>query len=250
MISAIVNTCNEEKYLERCLEHLKWADEIVIVDMYSTDKSIEIARKYTDKIYFHERTLSVLYARNFSLSKAQGNWLLVVDPDEVIPQGLANKFIEIANSNPDFVAAAFPLRMVCFGKEFNYVYPLEWKIRFFKKGYVSFPRRVHAHPKVSGDIYFLPKEEKYIANHYVAENIFRFVEKMNRYTSDEAKHMYEDDGIKYSILYLIKKPLAEFKNRFFIRRGYKDGIEGFIFSVLMATYRFLTYAKLREISKK
>lgn len=249
MISVIVNTCNEEEYLNRCLLHLKWADEIVIVDMYSTDRSVEIARKYTDKVYFHEKAISVLYARNFSLSKASGDWILIVDPDEIVPKSLADKLIEIAGSNPDFSAVQIPFQLVCFGKRFKYAYPVDWKPRFFKKGCVDFPARVHAHPVVSGKTYLLPKEESYLCQHYVAENIFRLIEKFNRYTTDEAEHMYKDDGIRFKLIDLIRKPLAEFYNRFFARKGYKDGREGFIFCGLMAVYRFLTYAKIWEISK-
>ncbi len=250
MISVIVNTCNEEKYLERCLESLKWADEIVIIDMHSTDRSVEIAKKYTDKIFFHEKTISVLYARDFSLTKAQGDWILIMDPDEVIPAALADKLKEIANTNPEYVAVALPAAMVCFGKRLKYVFPVQSKVRFFKKGFVSFPHKVHAHPVVKGDTYFLPEDDRYIFMHYVADNASRLVEKMNRYTTDEAKHMYKDDGIRFSLWNLLKKPIAEFYYRFFKGKGYKDGRVGFLFSVYMSIYRFKTYAKLWKIGKK
>jgi len=249
MISVIVNTYNEEKYLDRCLSHLTWADEIVVVDMYSSDKSVEIARKYTDKIFYHERTISVLYARNFSLSKASGDWVLIVDPDEVMPQSLGERLRELSLSKPDFKAVAIPFQTICFGKELKHTYPLIWKSRFLKKDSVDFPKRVHSDPVINGTTYHLPAESRYITKHYVAEDVYRFVEKMNRYTSDEAMHLYKDNGARSSIILMLRKPIAEFINYYFKRKGYKDGIEGFIFSVLMAVYRFLIYIKLWELDK-
>lgn len=249
MISAIVNTCNEERYIKRCLEHLRWADEIVIVDMYSTDRSVEIAREFTDKIYFHEKTISVLYARNFSLTKANGDWILVVDPDEVVPQSLAESLRNISASNPEFSAVALPMRMHFLGKRLNYAYPVIQKIRFFKKGTVSFPARVHSQPVVTGGIYILPDEERYMAEHYVADNLGRIIEKTLRYTSDEAYHKCKD-GIRVSGFDVIKKPFAEAYHIIFSRKGYKDGLLGFVFAMYMFFYRFRLYEKLWILARK
>ncbi len=246
MISAIVNTCNEERYLERCLSHLTWADEIVIVDMHSTDSSVEIARKFTDKIFFHERAISVLYARDFSLGKARGDWLVIVDPDEVFPQALAGKISELINSHPDFSAIAIPSRTKCFGKILKYVYPLEHKLRCFKKGCVSFPARVHAKPVVKGPIHYLPADEELCLINQESDTVAEALAKINRYTTDEAFHMFHDDKVRFKRSALFLKPLAEFKNRYFLRQGYRDGIEGFIYSFIMATYYFLIYAKIWE----
>lgn len=250
MISAVVNTCNEESYIGRCLEHLKWVDEIIIVDMHSRDKTVEICRQYTDKIYFHEKTISVLYARNFALSKATGDWILVVDPDEIIPESLTEKINEIINSSQDLTAIAFPFKTIFWGKWLKYSYPIQWHTRCFKKGYVSYPPRVHSQPIVEGKIYSFPPEDDFFIIHYVFDETSRFIEKMNRYTTDESNHMYDDDGIRFRTIDLIKKPLAEFINRYFRRKGYRDGIEGFIFSVLMSFYRFTTYVKLWEKDRK
>ncbi len=251
MISAVVNTCNEEKYIERCLGHLKWVDEIVVVDMYSTDKSVEIARQYTDKIYFHPRVPSVELARNFALQKASGDWILIVDPDEVIPEGLAREILRLINSNPDFVAISFPCKNIYFGRWLKHAYPIVWQTRCFKRGRVCYPSRVHSRPQIiGGNVYTLANDEKYQIIHYDSDTISRFIEKMNRYTSTEAYHMHHDDEIKFRILFLIKKPIAEFKNRFFLCKGYKDEIEGFLFCALMAFYRFVAWAKLWEMEKK
>ncbi len=248
MISAVVNTCNEEKYIGRCLEHLKWVDEIVIIDMYSTDKSVEIARQYTDKIYFHPRTLSAQPARNFALQKASGDWILIVDPDEVIPESLAQEILRRINLNPDFSALAFPRKDIVWDRYLKHVYPLQWQTRLFRKGCVFFSEYVHARPEVKGKVVNLPQEESFRLIHYNFERISQFLEKTNRYTTGEAEDL-DKKGIKFSGLDLFKKPLAEFYCRYFLRKGYKDGMEGFLLCALMALYRFLTWAKLWEMKK-
>jgi len=252
VISAVVNTCNEEKYIKKCLEHLRWVDEIVIIDMYSTDNTVEICQRYTDKIYFHKREVSVLYARNFGVSKAAGEWILVIDPDEIVPETLAQKILELVNSDwgNKYVACAFPFKTIIFNKWLKYAYPIEWHPRLFKHGYVSYPARVHSQPIVYGRVYSLPAKDEFCIIHNVCETIDRFIGKMNRYTTDEAYHMYKDDKVKFSIYDLFRKPISEFIHRYFLRRGYKDGIEGFIFSSLMSLYRLCTYLKLWEMSIK
>ena len=139
--------------------------------------------------------------------------------------------------------------MYFLGKPLKYVYPVDHKTRFFKKGCVDFPRHVHAHPVVTGHVLTLPMEERFMVRHYVADSISRLLEKFDRYTTDEARHMHEDKKTGFKKWYLIEKPVAEFKNRFLLK-GYRDGMEGFIFSVLMAFYRFLTYSKLWELERK
>ena len=249
-ISAVVNTCNEEKYIGQCLGHLKWADEIVICDMYSTDKTVEICREFTDRIYFHERTISAMYARNFLISKADRDWILIVDPDEIIPESLSKKIIELTNSNSGFSAFSFPRKTICFGKWVKHTFPVDWQTRLFKKGSASQPARVHSQPIIKGKIHYLPKEEEFFIIHFAYDTIFQSIQKMNRFTAAEVTHMHKDDGVKFRTFDLVKKPLAEFKNRYFVRQGYKDGMHGFLLSILMGVYRFLTYAKLWQLEKR
>src|SRR3989344_3049492 len=103
-ISAVINTWNEEKNLAECLDTLDFADEIIVVDMASTDDTKKIAKQYTDKVYDHPYVGYVEPARNFALSKASGNWALIVDAGERITTTLAGKLVDIANNDEaDFV---------------------------------------------------------------------------------------------------------------------------------------------------
>ena len=98
-ISVLINTFNEEKNIENCLKAVKWADEIIIVDMYSDDKTVEIASKYTDKIFYFKRMRYADPARQFALKNASYDWILVVDADELVPLKLKNKILEISIKN-------------------------------------------------------------------------------------------------------------------------------------------------------
>lgn len=98
-ISVLINTYNEERNIRNCLESVKWADEIVIVDMYSEDKTTTIAREYTDKIYFFERMGYVEPARQFVLEKASNDWILLLDADEMVPKKLRDKLLDIAKND-------------------------------------------------------------------------------------------------------------------------------------------------------
>ncbi|MCD6364169.1 MAG: glycosyltransferase family 2 protein [Synergistetes bacterium] len=114
-ISAIVHTFNEEHNIRNCLESVKWADEIVIIDMYSEDKTVEIAREYTDKIYFFERKGYADPARQFGIDQASCKWILIVDADEMIPKRLSQRLKEIAEKDEADVVY-IPRRNFLFGK--------------------------------------------------------------------------------------------------------------------------------------
>ena len=103
-ISAVVNTRNEEKNLDACLKSLNFVDEIVVVDMESEDKTKQIAKKYTNKVFNYDNVGYVEPARNFAINKAKGDWILIVDADERVPRSLAVKLMEIAETLLDTVA--------------------------------------------------------------------------------------------------------------------------------------------------
>ncbi|MCM8787822.1 MAG: glycosyltransferase family 2 protein [Candidatus Omnitrophica bacterium] len=248
-ISVVLNTFNEAELLERCLKNLIGLDEVVIIDMYSKDKTTEVAKKYTTNIYFHPRTISVLYARNFSLTKATGDWVLIVDPDEIVKLSLVKKLKEMTLSK-EFDAVSIPFRMYFLSKPLKYAYPLQYKVRFFKKDKAIFVERVHTNPKIEGKIYNLPPNEDYIIEHRPNCSLKILFDKLSRYTTDEAKHLYFTDKKRGFFLDLLKKPIAEFYYRFILNKGYKDGFIGFLFSLYMAVYRFVLYFKLLNYTLK
>ena len=248
-ISAVINTLNEEKNLERCLETLDWVDEIVVCDDGSTDKTIEIAQKFTDKIFYHRGKGYVEVARNFAIQKAQGNWILVVDADEEIPGSLAKKLQVLANGKQATAIShvLVPRKNIIFGKWIQHSgwWP-DYNIRFFKKGKVRWSEKIHKDPETEGMSFSIRPDEDLAIVHHNYENISQFIDRMNRYTDIEVKELVAS-GYRFNWLDLFKKPNSEFLSRFFAQEGYKDGLHGFILAALQSFSFFVIYLKVWEL---
>src|SRR3989339_252566 len=207
-ISAVIHTYNSEKYLEDCLESVKQADEVVICDMYSTDKTIEIAQKYGCKIIYHENVGFADPARNFAISQAANDWILVVDSDEVIPRELLD-YLREEIQKPDCPNIFFiPRKNILSGKVLWSWYP-DSIIRFFKKGSLSFSSKVHCMPKIlQGPTYRIDSKRTELAIlHYNYDSIEAFIGRMNKYTTLELEKLTQR-GKKFSIHFIIFRSLA------------------------------------------
>lgn len=242
-ISVVITTWNEAENIQECISTLDFADEVVVVDMESTDDTVKIAKKFTDKVYHTPFTGYVEPARNFSIGKATGNWILIVDGDERIPATLAHKLIEVANNDSaDFVR--IPRKNMIFGQWMKYSrwWP-DYNIRFFKKGYVTWQDAIHSIPVTEGtglDLEAIP-ELAIIHHHY--RNLDEYLGRMIRYTNRQSQELIEA-GYQFSLTDLINKPMSEFLGRFFAGEGYKDGLHGFALSILQAFSMFIVYLKV------
>src|SRR3989339_2085316 len=142
-ISVVIHTYNSEKYLEKCLESVKTCEEIVICDMHSTDRTIEIAQKYGAKIVYHENVGFADPARNFALSHATQDWILVLDSDEMVtPELLAYLREYQTNYQTNYKVVYIPRKNILLGKVLWSWYPNSI-MRFFKNGVVTFDEKVH-----------------------------------------------------------------------------------------------------------
>jgi len=245
MVSVVINTLNEEKNIERCLSSVAWADEIVVVDMESTDKTRSLAQKFTDKIYSHPLTGFVEPARNFAVKKANNDWILILDADEVIPGRLAQT-LKILSEKGEYDFFRIPRKNIIFNRWILHGgwWP-DYQIRFFKKGKVTWDRKIHGVPLTRGRGLDLIAEEENAIIHYNYSSIGQFVERLNRYTEVEAQQLVSE-GYKFLWPDLFAKPTGEFSSRFFLREGYKDGLHGFALSLLQAFSFFVTYLKVWE----
>lgn len=246
-ISVIIHTLNEEKSIRNCLESVKWADEIVIIDMYSDDRTVDIAREYTDKIFFHERMGFADPARQFGLEKSSHEWVLVIDADELVPLKLKNRLISIMEEDSADIVST-PHNNYFFGHlmQTSGWGPLQDKHhRFFKKNFLIFPDKVHYTliEDENARIFEIEDLEEGII-HFNYIDFEHFVDKMNRYTTIEAKNLYEE-GKDIKFRFLIKQLFHEFKARYFNANGRKEGFRGFSLSLLMVMYKLLTYSKLK-----
>jgi len=249
-ISVVVNTLNEEKNLPRALSSVKdFADETVVVDMHSDDKTQDIAKKFGANVFEHDRTGYVEPARNYAISKTTGDWILVLDADEEIAKFLADKLRQISTDSDSADYYRLPRKNIIFGK---WIKHSRWwpdlNIRFFKKGKVSWNEIIHSVPTTRGKGLDLePKEENSII-HYHYETVEQYIERLNRYTGEHAKNLIKD-GYKFDWSDLLRKPVNEFLSRYFQGEGYKDGLHGFALAELQAFSEFVMYLKTWQLEK-
>jgi len=245
-ISAVVNTYNEQKNLESCLESVgKLVDEIVVVDMGSTDKTVEIAKKFKAKVFAHPYTGYVEPARNFALRQAQGDWILVIDADEQLPEILLKRLQKIVvEDKADYVV--IPRKNILFGKWIKHsLWWPDYNVRFFKKGKVKWSKKIHSIPETTGLGIDLEAKEETALIHHNYTSINQYLERNNRYSEVMAEELVAE-GYQFNLTDLVKKPVDEFLSRYFNGEGYKDEIHGLILALLQAFVELLTYAKVWE----
>lgn len=242
-ISVVINTYNAEEFLERVLHSVKDFDEIVICDMYSTDKTLEIVSKYNCKLISHERTGIVEPARAFAISQAENDWVLVVDADELVTEDLREYLYEIVQTKTDITALRIPRKNYLMGRFMHSAYP-DHILRFFKKENVSWPTTIHAHPIIDGRIETIPAQRKDLAFiHLANEPIKVTIQKMNTYTEFELKRRKDRN---YGYLSLIFEPFLRFLRFYIFKGGFRDGMPGLIWASMYAYYKFITIAKVIE----
>lgn len=246
-ISVLIITKNNEDKIEGCLKSLTWADEIIIIDSFSEDKTIEICKKYTDKIYQYQWQ-GYAIQRNRAIELAQNPWLLFVDSDERVSSTLKENILKIPKiKNNPYSAYNIKFKNFHLGKLLKYG---GWDfdvIRLIKKGKVSYniEKRVHEEFLIKGKIGNL-SGYMYHLSHC---NISEIINKIEKYSILEAEDMLNSIPQVNSWL-LVKKTISHFWQRYITYRGFKDGIEGLIESVLQAFYIFSNYAKLWELQHK
>lgn len=248
-ISVVINTLNEEENIIRAIKSVRWADEIIVCDMHSDDRTVEIAKKMGAKAIFHKRVGYVEPARNFAISKSTGDWILILDADEEIEKTLVERLQEIAGKMKQIDYVRLPRKNLIFGRfmKASMWWP-DYNIRFFRKGKVKWLDKIHRPPEVFGEGLDLPADEKYAIVHYNYESISQFLKRMDRYTSIQAQELREE-GYKFNWQDLFEKPLNEFLSRYFANYGYKDGLHGLALSFLQAFSFLVLYLKLWESNK-
>jgi glycosyltransferase involved in cell wall biosynthesis len=236
---------NEEKRIEDCLKSVaSWASEIVVIDDMSTDRTQEIVRKYTDKVFQREMDIEGRH-RNFSFSKATQPWILTIDADERITPELAKEIQMVTEKNdPEFMCYNMPVKTFVGDTWISGAghYPAP-KTRLFRTGQFKY-EEARVHPRVlyqgkcgslKGDIL-----------HYSARDLEHWIAKFNRETTLEADKWIQD-GRKVKLATSLRKTVDRFLKNYIGKKGYKIGFEGFLFSCFHGLYQLFSYAKYREM---
>lgn len=248
-LSVVINTLNEEKNLPHAIASIKsLADEIVVVDMKSEDATQEIAKKAGARVYEFKKAGYVEPARNYAISKATSDWILILDADESVPSTLAKKIKDLLK-NPKADYYRIPRKNIIFGKWIKHSrwWP-DYNIRLFKKGKVTWNEVIHSVPMTTGEGADIPEKEDFAMVHNNYESLEQYMERMNKYSSIQAKLLI-DKNYKFIWKDLISKPLAEFLSRYFAGEGYKDGLHGLALALLQSFSEAMVYLKVWQEEK-
>ena len=240
VLGALVLTYNEEENIEDCLESISWVDEVVVVDSYSEDDTLELASKYTDKV-FKRKFDDFASQRNFGLDRLESDWVLILDADERITDRLREQIEGILEA-PGAEGYQVSRKNYFLGRWIKYCgwYP-DYTLRLFKLEGNRYDGLVHEGVDIKGEVKKL--EEPLI--HYTYQGLEEYLDKINHYTTLDAKEKYEK-GVEKGLVYFLFRPVVEFIKKYILKQGFRLGRPGFILSILSAYYQFLKYAKLWE----
>lgn len=251
-ISVVINTLNEEQNLAHALRSVQsWVDEIVVVDMHSTDRTVEIARSHGARVYLHEPLGYADPARAYAIERTTQPWILMLDADEMVPLQLSLRLLDIAREDR-YDVVDIPWVNYLFGRRITHS---GWgphqdrHMRFFRRGKLHARSDIHnfLQPVPDARILKLPLREGEGVVHFNYLDVHHFVQKMNRYTDIEARRI--DAGTWQFWPRALLHPPAEFIKRLVLRQGYRDGAFGWVLAGLMFFYRSLSYFKAYQTAR-
>jgi glycosyltransferase involved in cell wall biosynthesis len=247
-ISVVVLTKNEEEKIKNCLESLRWADEVVIVDGFSTDRTVDIAREYGAKVVQHKFEGDFGKERNIGVENSTGDWVLQLDADEVVTEGFRKKTIAMLKGDDKHAAYKFFRKNFFIGRFMRYGGWYHHSHHFFRKGFAHYDGKVHHQLVIDGEEGTLKAD----VEHYPFQSISQLISRQNRYTTIEARELFELRGkidekeVEFNIK---KKPVKLFWKFYVKKKGFLEGVHGLVFSVLFAWVHFLKWAKYWEMCR-
>lgn len=246
LLSVVVLTKNEASRITKCLESVKWADEIIVVDDESSDNTIELARRYTDKIFVRKMDVEGRQ-RNWAYSQAKNNWVLSLDADEQVTPELKEEIKKILAGNPKENGFTIPRRNYIgdYWVKYGGWYPSS-QLKLFRKDKFRY-EEVGVHPRAFMDDPCGHLKSDII--HYSYRDFEDFLRKLNSQTSWEAKKWF-DQNKPMRLGRFLWRTCDRFMRTYFGKKGYKDGFIGFVIAFFASLYQILSYLKYRELVLK
>ena len=246
-LSVTIITRNEEAQIGDCLESVRWADEIIIVDTGSVDGTVELCSRYTPFVYSRPWE-GYAAAKNAAIALATGDWILSLDADERASGGLRQEIVTLRQQLPATRAAGYavPRRNYLWGRWLRYggLYP-DYQIRLFKRGKGGFKaRRVHESVAIDGRVERL----QHAIEHHSYQGLSDVIRRLDRYTELSALDL-RDRGYPFRPTALIVRPLGRFLRNYVLKQGFRDGVPGLIMAVSYAYSVFIREAKLWEMAR-
>ncbi len=243
-LTAIIPTFNEEDNIEDCLRSVSFADEIIVVDSFSTDRTVEIAEKYATKVVQHEYEYSAKQ-KNWIIPQATYQWILLVDADERVTPELKDEVLQELE-NPKYDAYWIGRKNFFWNKEIKHgQWGRDRVIRLFKRDLSRYEdKEVHAEIVVNGKIGSLRNK----LLHFTYRGLDDYLRRLNKYSKWGANQRLKEGwkGRRYQVVFF---PLFTFIRNYLINLGFLDGFEGFVVEALNSYYVFLKYLRLWEKTK-
>ena len=248
-LSVVIITKNIEGKIRNCLESVKWADEIVVIDGHSTDRTRDIASDYTDAViesdfegFGRERMKGV--------EACGGDWVLQLDGDEVVTEAFRKRLGSILNGEDgECVSFKFRRKNIFLSKPMIHGGWYHYSAHLFMKGKARYEGDIHEKLIVDGKQGVLEEG----VEHYPFYSLEEFLERQNRYTTLQAAEMFEQDsGIpRKTVVYNLRiRPLKLFWKMYVKKKGYLEGMHGLVFSILFAFVHFFKWAKYWDLKRK
>ena len=243
-ISAIIPTLNEEIHIADAIKSVSFADEIIVIDSFSTDKTLEKAKKMNVKII--KRTFDDFSSqKNFAIEQATHDWIYILDADERVTEEVKEEILSAVKKPKDFVGFYVRRTFYFCGKKVNYSgFQRDKVIRLFLKKHCRYVGLVHEKIVTPGELGFLKNK----IDHFSYRNYDQYISKMNHYATIKAKELHEK-GKKVNIYHIMVKPGIRFFIHYIIRLGFLDGFEGFMIAKNQAFAVLSRYLKLWLLKK-
>ena len=251
-VSVCILACDEEGELERCIRAVEWADEVVVVvDEKSRDGSEAVARRLASRVERRPYAGDIDQKR-YCTSLAKHDWVLIVDPDEVVSDRLAASIRRVlgeqarmGQGDGDALVVAYQLNRLTYhlGRWIRHgdFFP-DWKLRLFRKSHVRWTGRdPHGRVEVDGPDERIEGELLHYSYRDLADQVARI-----QFFSDQAAHALVREGVRFRLRDLILRPPARFLRGYILRGGFRDGVPGFIIAAASSFYVLLKYAKQWE----
>lgn len=243
-LSVVINTKNAAETLHQTLASVKFADEVVVADMESSDETVKIAQQFGAKIvHITDYGRVEPEARNEANAQATCEWTIQVDADEVIPQLLQDKIVELISSSTQATGFNLPRKNIIFGQWIQHTgwWP-DYQLRLFKTGSLQWKKGVHSKPSLHGQVENLPSSEELAIIHANYATVTDFITRLNTYTTLQANEGDSNlEGSSY-----VSMVSGEFCRRFFHLQGWKDGEVGLALSLLQSLSQVVVRAKISE----
>ena len=242
-LSVIVIALNQEANIAECLKSASFADEIVVVDTGSADRTVELARTFTDLV-IEAPWQGFGRTKNFALDQARGEWVFSLDTDERVPPALRDEILAVVEADGPLNGYRVARKNYFCGRWIKHLgwYP-DYTLRLFRRGRGRFrDREVHEEVVVDGPAGDLTTP----LTHYSYRSVSEYVARMDRYARLAAQELAKA-GRRPFPGELFVRPLFSFFHLYFIRRGFLEGTPGYTLAVLMSMYKFLKYYYLREL---